>query len=181
MKKYFILFLVLFFSYPSLSQTLQIEGSYTYIWDVNSLDKELRYSESTINSNVSVGINQHSIGFQLFKIYTSGSAFSYNLIEDKNDYTLIGMYYQYDLVKSKKYSFFPEFSINYGNYCTCGNSDPVKLANILYVGFGLGLDIEIYKNLLLLTGFHSYQPILNDQVTFGFTQYILGVGFRFGE
>lgn len=183
MQRYLFIIVLLFFSFPLLTQTLQIEASYTYIWDVNSFDKELRYGESTINSNINVGFNRHKLGLQILKIYTKGSTFRYDLLNENNDYLLLGLFYQYNLFNSKKYKFFPEVSVNYGNYCTCGDADPYKLDNLIYLGFGLGLDINVYKNLFVLTGFHSYQPVSSSikEISYAYTQYVLGLGLRFGE
>jgi hypothetical protein len=77
---------------------------------------------------------------------------------------------------------FPEISLNYGNYCTCGNLDPYSQKGIVYISYGFGIDLPIYKKLYLDTGFHFYQPSFNLEVyskPYAYTQYILGISYKF--
>jgi len=99
----------------------------------------------------------------------------------------VGVFYQYDLIAASKHEFYPEISINYGNYCTCGDLDPFKLDGIVYIGYGAGWDFHIYKNFYLDTGFMWYSPINAkkklppDTYVYSMSQYILGISYRFSN
>ena len=91
------------------------------------------------------------------------------------------MFYQYDFLKNSKHELYPEVSLNYGNYCPCGNLDPYKKEGLVYFGYGMGFDVQLIKNLYLDLGLHYYRPIRNvenEGNIYAFGQYILGFSYK---
>lgn len=120
----------------------------------------------------------HSLGLQYIHILTYGS--SYKISEDKEQYYILGAFYQYDIIPKSNFEVFPEISLLYGNYCPCGKTDPYKVSGLVYFGYGLGVDIPLGKGFSLDLGLHYYRPILNfpkktDIHAAG--QYVLGIGY----
>ena len=178
MRNYFI---VLMASGPFFlfAQSFRPGISLTYISNSNVPVLSVRYDEFTLNINGLYSINNtHNIGVQYLNIWTSGSA--YNFSDEKNSYFLAGAFYQYNLLPQRVSRLFPELSINYGNYCPCGRLDPYEKPGLIYLGFGMGLDYKIYKNLFIDFGFHVYKPIAQTQdieYVHSYTQYILGFSY----
>ena len=153
--------------------------SLTYMPFFETPDPLVKYDELTLNANALYSINNtHNIGVQFLKIWTRGSA--YNFSDEKNSYFMAGAFYQYNLLPQRTYRLFPELSINYGNYCTCGSLDPYEKPGLVYLGFGMGMDHKIYKDLFIDFGFHVYRPIArakNEAPVYSYTQYVLGFSY----
>ena len=180
-----VLFLV-FFHNPVVSQgefgkTFIAGTSLTFIPDFNTNPSvaDYNYFEYTWNLNVAVSLNKRFYtGVQALTIFTNGSRV------ENNTYFIMGLFGQFNFIPKNKFRFFAELSINTGDYCTCGNLDPFKQANLVYLGWGAGFDLPmkfLSKNLYLDLSLIAYL-ILNDiENKHGFTQYIIGINYRFGK
>lgn len=181
MKKIVFLIITITLCTKVNSQAIKPAFSVTYIEGSEVADPQAKYKETTFNFNVAYSLTKrHNIGIQYLSINTLGS--SYNFSQDRNSYYIAGMFYQYDLSKNSKNELYPELSINYGNYCTCGSTDPFEKAGLVYLGYGFGYDINLYKKLYLDLGFHVYSPVFNvtkEDLFYSFTQYIIGVSYVF--
>jgi len=187
MNRIFIiaLFLVLFHT-PVISQiefgkTFIVGTSLTFIpdFDTNPSVSNYNYFEYTWNLNAAVSISKRIFtGVQALTIFTNGSRV------ENNTYFIMGLFTQFNFIPKQKFRFFAELSINTGDYCTCGNLDPFRKKNLVYLGWGGGFDLPLKflsKNLYLDLSFIAYL-ILNDiENKFGYTQYIVGINYRFGK
>ncbi|GLR16555.1 hypothetical protein [Portibacter lacus] len=175
----FVIIIILLSPAILFSQLIRPGISFTYIPFFGTDNPSERYDELTLNVNSLYAINKrHNIGIQYLNIWTRGS--SYSISDEKHTYYLAGLFYQFDILKESSNEWFPEVSINYGNYCPCGNFDPFERPSLIYIGYGMGFDYKIYKNLYLDLGFHWYQPIAGVQKedsAYSYTQYVLGVSY----
>jgi hypothetical protein len=179
MKK--LLFLIFTFCALDIAaQSLRPAVSYTYLLDRAVDFPEIAHHELTLNVNLIYEMTpRFNLGLQYMDIRTRGSA--YNFSEDRNNFYIAGFFLQYDILPGKKVELFPEVSINYGNYCPCGQLDPFEQAGIIYFGYGFGADIPLSKRLFLDTGLHYYRPTTNVRQynsIYAYGGYILGLSYR---
>lgn len=135
------------------------------------------YDELTWNSNIGIQIHSKTIlGMQLLNIYTS------DLYTSRKYYTVYGIFSQYNFLKHKKKRLFAELSINKGNYFV-GKSIPYQIDGLYYLGFGAGYDMSIKKipNLYIDLSFLNYYILNKISDKIGYTQYIIGLNYRFHE
>jgi len=155
--------------------------SLTYIWDYDNTGSltDYRYNEYTWNLNAAVSISKRIYsGVQVMTIFISGTRV------DGDNYSMYGLFGQYNFTPKKKSRFFIETSFNQGNYCTCGKLDPYKKDDLLYWGLGIGLEKplkSISKSLYLDLSFVNYTILDNLQDKYNYTQYIIGLNYRFGK
>jgi hypothetical protein len=179
MKK-FLFFALLISTLTISAQSLRPAVSYTYLFDRKPDFPEVGLHELTLNLNLLYEISPNfNLGLQYLGIRTHGSAYTYS--EEWRKFFMAGMLVQYDMLPRNKIELFPEVSINYGNYCPCGQFDPFEHAGIFYFGYGFGADIPLSKRLFIDTGLHFYRPIsdlsqFNGVYAYG--GYILGLSYR---
>jgi len=185
-RVFIITILLLLFHNPIISQsdfgkTFIVGTSLTFIPEIENDPSLSQYNffEYTWNLNAAVSISKRIYtGVQALTIFTNGSRV------ENNTYFIMGLFGQFNFIPKQKFRFFAELSINTGNYCTCGNLDPFRVENLVYFGWGGGFDLPmkfLSKNLYLDLSFVAYL-ILNDvENKYGFTQYILGINYRFGK
>jgi len=159
------------------AMNLVLGGSYTYVWDtetLNGIDYNSNYNENTFSINVATDINRRfRIGIDYKKIYTGGE------LSGKNNYFLLGVFQQYKFLSRKKSFGFVELGFYKGNYCTCGDDVPYKVNNISYINWGGGYTKNLYKNLNLDLAFTTAQVVSKIPGRYGFTQYIIGLDYQF--
>ena len=145
----------------SLGDRIIIGSSVTYIWDTNDTKAPINYyKELTWTKNISVNLNKNFYaGLNYQNIYTSGASVKMN--REKEKFSIVGIFANYDFWPKKKKRLFLETSLNYGNYCTCGQGDPYRRKGLIYLGWGGGYDMPLLKNISLDLSFMSY-PILNN-------------------
>lgn len=158
-----------------------IGTSLTFIpnYQKNYTSSDYNYYEYTWNLNAAVSLSKRVfIGVQVMTIFTNGSR-----IENTN-YSIVGLFGQFDFTPKKDYRLFLETSINLGNYCTCGDFDPYKKEKLSYWGWGGGVELPLRflsSKLYLDLSFITYL-ILNDiENKYAYTQYIVGINYRFGK
>jgi len=165
--------------YLKFSDRFIYSSSITYI-PQEGYYKDLVYHEFTWYNSFSVNINKSIfIGLQYLAIYSSGSIIHSD--NTKNTYRIYGLKLQYDLLPRYEDRLFLETSINKGNYCTCGDLDPYKAPNLIYIGLGFGYDYPIIRRLSLKVGFTNYTIISKIKDKYNYTQYLLGVNLNFGK
>lgn len=75
------------------SQTIKPGISYTFITEINDSDRSVRYTEKTINLNISYQLlPAHKLGIQYLNISSTRSAFTFS--KNKSNYFLAGVFYQ---------------------------------------------------------------------------------------
>ena len=183
---FFVTLIIVFFSFDAESQenkranflnSFTAGTSLTYIINLD----DSFYEEYTWNLNFAASISQRmNVGIQVLNIYANGS----NI--EKASYNIFGLFTQYDFFAKKrtKNTLFVELSINKGDYCTCDNLDPYRKSNLWYYGFGGGTEIRLKKiseHIFLDISFYNYQIINKYKKKYNFTQYIIGLNYRFGK
>ncbi len=138
-----------------------------------------RFNEYTWNVNAAVSLNKRIyLGLQLLNVYTNGTM---NSLEK---YRVYGMFVQFNMLKQTEHRFFLESSINRGNYCTCGDGDPIRKDNLYYLGLGMGYDLPLRKflrGLYLDLSFINYLILSPVEDRYAYTQYVIGLNYRFGK
>lgn len=178
MKK--LLFLIFTFCALGVAaQTLRPAISYSYLFDRAADHPQIGLHEFTLNVNLVYEVSPRiNLGLQYLDIRTRGSAYTFS--EERNNFYIAGLLFQYDFLHTSQLELFPELSINYGNYCPCGQTDPFRQEGIIYLGYGFGFDIPLTKRLFLDTGLHYYRPIRRvdgDNGVYSYGQYILGLSY----
>ena len=184
-----ILFVLLFFL-VALSVEAQQEryfaknmivgSSFTWIWKTSS-DPAISYkfNEYTWNINTAVSMTRRLyLGLQLLNIYTQGSN------QSLETFKIYGMFAQYNLLKQTDHRLFVETSLNRGNYCTCGDSEPYQKDNLYYWGIGGGYDLPLKKilpGLYVDIAFINYLIVSAVEDKYAYTQYVIGLNYRFGK
>jgi hypothetical protein len=164
--------------------SLVVGSSLTYIWNTNDDDYPVGtnlYEEYTWNLNVAVPLNKRfMVGAQWLNLFTKGTH-----VPDRN-YMIYGLYTQYDFFAKIKspVSMFLEMSINRGDYGTLGHLDPYRMKGLWYHGFGGGFEFPvrpISERLFFELSFQNYMILNKIQTKYNYTQYILGLNYRFGK
>ena len=191
---YFIFSLILLPLLPLTAQSsfankVVVGTSMTFIadWVGPSLFDEnaLTYKEWTWHKNIAVNLNKNIyVGINLQNIYTKGSLFDINSIEEKIQYYIAGLFGQYHLVLSEKWKLFGELSWNRGNYCKCElDRDAYEVEKLNYLGFGFGVDYALTEKLHLDIAMTPYlilhQSEISNESLFYHPQYIVGVNYEF--
>jgi hypothetical protein len=155
-----------------------IGTSLTYIGDHDKFSY-IDYDEITWNINTSISINKRlHIGVQALSIFADGGNMGYEY------YHIIGGFLQYNFVQLKSVSFFIESSINTGNfYFSKYMLYPSKLNYLGYLGWGGGAEVLLIKNkrIFLDLSFISYHTLKSPEKCNAFTQYIIGINYKFGR
>lgn len=155
-------------------------ASLTYIWDPNPQNLrpplDYTYHENTVNLNLATNILPRvDVGMSGMKIFTS-SDFS-----GKNDYFLAGAFGQYAVVNTSRERLYFELGSFWGNYCTCGTTDPYQLGTLTYLDLGIGYTPRIWKNFYLDLGFNVYEIMNKVEAKYSYTQYVVGVEYHLGR
>jgi hypothetical protein len=178
---FLILFQVLTYSQKEFGKTFIAGTSLTFIPEIENdpLLSQYNYFEYTWNLNAAVSISKRIfIGVQALTIFTNGSRV------ENNTYFIMGLFGQFNFIPKQKFRFFAELSINTGDYCTCGNLDPFRVEDLVYLGWGGGFDLPlkfISRNLYIDLSFIAYLILNEIENKLGFTQYIIGINYRFGK
>jgi len=170
-------------------KSFRVGSSFTRIGDVNGDKSEgIHYlNESTLNVNVAMSVTKKLwLGLQIKPVFTK--QYAYGTI-NKSVYNFNGIFTQFDAINKNGFRLYLESSVNLSNYCTCAKEnpwdDPIKKNGIFFLGFGAGLELNLNpkkgKNIYLEVAFFNYL-ILNDiQFKYNYTQYILGLNYKFGK
>jgi len=184
MKKIFLILLIVCLAFTlnikaqnQNTERFTIGSSITYIWEKDKLNY-IDHDEITWNLNAAMRISKRfHFGVQALSIFSkSMSEFDY--------YHLIGSFVQYEMVQMDAINLFLETSINRGDYLLANDElYPLREKNLFYFGWGGGMELPLFKskNLYLDLSFISYMNITYPQKTFAFTQYIIGVNYKFGK
>jgi len=155
-----------------------IGSSLTYIGDHDKFNY-IDYDEFTWNLNTSINITKSlQIGVQALSIFADGGNTDYVY------YRIVGGFIQYSFVQLKSISFFAESSINTGDFYFPRNKlYPSSLQYLKYFGWGGGAEILLIKNkgLFLDLSFISYNTLKPPERCIAFTQYIIGINYKFGR
>lgn len=160
-----------------------VGASYTYIWDneANAGSGTHKYQEHTVNANFAFSfVSRFWIGVQALPIFTRRDI---GLLTYRSNYTILGTFLQYDLIKQNNWKIYVESSFNYGDYCTCGKVDPYRVEGLTYLGMGLGAQLPIRfisKHVFLDMGLFSYYILPGIDFKYNYTQYIFGLNYTFG-
>ncbi|HIP37346.1 MAG TPA: hypothetical protein EYG85_10875 [Crocinitomix sp.] len=167
-------------------KSFKVGSSLTYIWDDGnySVPGLYRYNEYTYNFNVETSLDKKTrIGFQLLSIYAN--TFKGGLTT-KNNFLFYGMLLKRVLITKRIYNFYIETSVNRSNMASDFiKEEPYTRDNTYHLGLGGSVDFYLlrkkYHTLSLELGFYNY-IILNKIVAkTNFTQYIVGLNYRFGK
>ena len=151
--------------------------SLTYIWNHNKY-YNVDYDEFTWNLNTAVNITRKiSIGVQALSIFANERKTEYEY------YHIVGGFLQYYFPSPKSINFFIESSINMGDFYFPENEYPSKLNRLKYLGLGSGVELMLKKGsgLFLELSFVSYQTLFPPKKCNAFTQYIVGINYKFAE
>lgn len=151
--------------------------SLTYIWEDNKPFVENFYQEITWDKNIAISLSSSLYAGLMHKsIFTSGSRY----FEDQNErnrYNMTGLFIHYDVLPRSQHRLFGELSYLVGDYCTCGPTDPYRVRNLNYWGWGFGYDLPLWRGFSLDLAFNAHY-ILNDIATkYSFTQYVVGLNY----
>ena len=154
-----------------------IGSSLTYIRD-NDKYTYRNYDEFTWNLNASVNISKRiQFGVQALSIFADGGNTGYDY------YHIVGCFTQFYFLNDQPVGLFLESSINNGDfYFPSSQIYPTKLKNLKYIGIGGGIELPLIKdkNLFLDISFVSYYTLFQDEKCNAFTQYIVGINYKFG-
>jgi len=158
------------------AKTMIAGTSLTYIWDND--EPEIFKNQLTWNINVGITISKRIFtGIQVLNIYSWETSLS---TEYHNIY---GIFTQYNFLRGTNHRFFAEISINSGNY-DCFLLDSLSYNKRLFfsgVGFGYDLPIKFIRGLYLDISFIHYYFLNQFDFESDYTQYILGINYRFYE
>lgn len=136
------------------------------------------YTELTWNINLAMRVNKRFVtGIQLLNIYSS------EVYKKKDYYNIYGVFTQFSFFKKREtHRFFAEASINRGNYSVCGDL-PSYEAEVYYLGLGGGFDLPVIviPNLYLDLSFISYLNVESFPNNCAYTQYVVGLNYRFNR
>ncbi len=156
-------------------------SSLTWKWtDTSDPAVFYRFNEYTWNVNIAVSLNKKMyLGLQLLNIYTKGSN------QSLEKYKIYGVFAQYNLLRRTDHRFIVETSFNRGDFCTCGEFEPYRKNNLFYWGIGMGYDLPIIKKILpglyIDLSFINYFLLSQVESKYNYTQYVLGLNYRFGK
>lgn len=171
------------------AKTFVVGGSYTRMADVND-DKKAGthyFNENTINVNVMMSLTKRFwLGLQVKPIFTK----QYILGGiTKSFYNFNGLFTQFDIVNKNGFRIYLETSLNLSDYCSCAKEnawdDPIRKKGLLLWGGGGGLEFNLNpkkaKNIFLEMAFFNYVILQKIPYKYNYTQYILGLNYKFGK
>ncbi len=145
-----------------------------YIEDVDNNDETNLYQEWTVLNSISTEVSKKlRVGVDYRTILTNDP------ILGKDNYFILGNFAQYNFLPQQRGRFFIEAAIRYGNYCTCGDTDPYKVNNLWYIGWGFGGSIFLLQNLYLDLAFTSNIITNSIKDKYSFNHYTLGLEYKF--
>ena len=145
-----------------------------YIEDVDNNDETNLYQEWTVLGNISTELSKRiRMGIDYRAILTNDPVLG------QNNYFLIGSFTQYNFIAQRRSRFFAEVAFRYGNYCTCGASDPYQFNSLSYASWGLGGSIFLFHHLYLNIAFSSNIIINQIKNKYSYNHYVLGVEYKF--
>lgn len=172
---YLFFFATTLFSQSKFGERIILGTSLTYVF--NTIDgMDTYYHEFTWNKNIAVNLNKRMyLGLSYLNIYTRGSAYYFD--QPKNQYSMAGVFFQYDFLPKRKNRLFGEVSWNLGDYCTCGNRDPYQQDQLHYLGLGAGYDLPIGKFISLDFAAIGYIILGKQTDKYLYSQYVIGLNF----
>lgn len=156
-----------------------IGASYTFIFDDQNTDDLFNYQEHTLNLNAAVAIGADlDLGAAWLGITAREKG------QPAQQYSLAGGFLQYNLLRGMPgIRLFLETGFYRGNFCTCGEGTPYRRPNLSYIPYGGGLEGRLFKSRhwYIDLSFLWYQPVtrLPGENPYAFSQYVLGVNYRF--
>jgi hypothetical protein len=101
------------------------------------------------------------------------------------NFNMMGMFVQFNLLKRTDHRLFVESSINLGNYYKVKEFITIPGTYYAHLGIGLGYDIPIQKilpGLYLDLSVMTYNPLNVDVLNaYAIAHYIVGLNYRFGK
>ncbi len=160
------------------AQNLIVGTSFTYIWDYSNFDRSVRYYDLTYHINTAVRLSKRLYwGFDGLFIRAGGTVVPYE------NYKMLGSVFQYDVLGNGEGGrWLIEVGYFRGDYCTCnkGNPEwPFRRAGINYLDVGFGGEIRLIKDLFLDIGFNRYYLLDKIPEKYSWTQYVLGLNYKF--
>jgi len=192
MKKLFILLILVFCTAQLKAYQVNPKGerpgikfaagtSLTYIWNQDEFGK-IFYSEYTWNINAAVSfINRFWLGVQTMPTFTRND---FGGITTRNNYSMFGVFAQFDFLVIDRWKLYAETSYNYGDYCTCGYAEPYRKVGLSYLGIGGGAQLPLNflsKNIFIDLAFFNYTILGKVDFKYNRTQYIIGINYVFGD
>jgi len=176
----FMLFTFRIFTYAQdrhyFAKTMIAGTSLTYIW--NKDEHDILQSELTWNLNIGISLSKRIFsGIQVLNIYT------WETYQSKKYSNIYGIFTQYNFLRGTNHRFFAEISVNSGNY-DYFLTDSLNFGRRLFftgVGFGYDLPIKFIHGLYLDISFINYYFLNQFDIESDYTQYILGLNYRFYE
>lgn len=166
-------------SYLKFGERILYSTSFVWIAD-NGYYKENWQHIFTWYNGISLNVGKSLyVGVHYLAIHTKGSVI-YTDKESEN-YKVYGLVLQYDFFPRFENRLYLESSINKGDICSCGNDDPYKVPDLLYLGIGFGYDFPIYKRLTFRMGFTNYSILSKIKDKYNFTQYVLGLNVNLSK
>ncbi len=157
-------------------QKFTVGTSLTFIGYNDNFTYE-NYKEFTLNINAAINLTKRlQLGVQALTILSNGGNTSYD------SYRIIGSFIQYDIIRFNSVRIFLESSINSGNiYLPNSEFYPIKKSKLTYLGWGSGIEIPILKSkrLFIDLSFISYSTLWPAERCSMFTQYIIGINYKF--
>lgn len=188
-----ILFIILLFSQIALTQSnfsskekyglkFNVGSSLTYIWQSYIFSNIVDYREYSWNLNASVSfIKKFWVGVQTIPIFTWQNKGG---VITKPNYSISGIFVQYDLVQENGWRFLFESSYNVGDLFTSANNFPTRIKQLSYLGLGVSLHVPLKfltPNFNAEIGFYNYSILNKIEFKSNYTQYILGLNYTFGK
>ncbi len=149
----------------------------TYIYNTFPEWEGHNFHEITMSAQAGVSIFKSlMLGFQVMTIYTDGT------YSEPNIYFIKGAFLHYDIFPKQRHSLLIQTSFSNGDYCTCGDFDSYRKANLNYLGTGIGFDSPIKKSQFYFTVSFNAHWILNEiEEDTNFNIYKIGVTYKFGK
>jgi len=169
----------LIFAQGDFGRSFCVGSSFTYIRHYEDIPSLPRYNEFTWNVNAAIQVSKRfDMGVQAMAIFMKPES------KPSDYHHIIGVFSQFNFIKKEKFQVFAETSINIGNYKLSQDDFLPSYSNgIIYLGLGGGSELKISKkipHLFLDLSFISYLE-LNVENAYVFTQYIVGLNYRFGK
>jgi hypothetical protein len=125
-----------------------------YIRTLLEVGADLRYAYDFWNNRMRLGF-----GGKIF--YTTSDTYL------PDWYYFAGVYGQYNFLRRKKIRLYIEVGLHQSNVCFCQRgtyrTEPIKIPNLYYAGFGFGWDIYIFPRWDFKAGFNN-NYLLNEQI-----------------
>ncbi len=167
------------FAQENIGKSFCVGSSLTFLHYYEDEPGLPRYNEYTWNVNAAMQITKRlDMGVQALAIFMKPEG------NPSENHHIIGVFGQYHFIKKEKIKVFIETSINTGNYKLSRNDFYPSYENgIVYIGFGGGVELKISRRiprLFLDLSFVNYEQ-LHIEKSYAYTQYIVGLNYRFGK